>query len=333
MTEKNNKKLISIVTGCYNEEGNIYELHDRITKVMGTLPNYDYEIVCIDNHSTDGTREEIKKICAQDPKFKAIFNVRNFGHIRSPSHAFFQGKGDLIIFLTSDLEDPPELIPEMVRKWEEGYKLAMAVRTSTKEKGLFPILRRFYYWLLDLVSDTKQIPGMTGFGLYDREVMLAFRDLNEPYPYTRGLIAEFGWEVAEIPFQKPFRKRGITKNNFMTYFDMALLAMVNHTKLPLRLATLSGMGISFFSFLVALYYLIRKLIFWDEFQAGIAPALIGLFFLIGLIFLFLGLIGEYVGFITTHVMHRPMVVEESRINFETTSTSKEANKSLKDDLN
>jgi hypothetical protein len=172
----------------------------------------------------------------------------------------------------------------MVKKWEEGYKLAMAVRASTEEKGLFPIFRKLYYWLLNLVSDTKQLPGMTGFGLYDREVMLAIRNQNDPYPYIRVLIAEFGWEVAEIPFQKPVRKCGFTKNNFMTCLDLALLAMVNHTKIPLRLATLLGMAMSIFSFMVAVFYLIRKLLYWDQFQAGIAPALIGIFFFIGLIF-------------------------------------------------
>jgi glycosyltransferase involved in cell wall biosynthesis len=322
MTENSSKKLISIVTSCYNEEGNIVELHDRLTKVMESLPNYSYEIICIDNHSTDGTSEEIKKLCVLDPKFKAIFNVRNFGPIRSPWHAFFQSRGDIIVVLCSDLEDPPELIPEMVKKWEEGYKLAMAVRISTEEKGLFPILRKLYYWLLNSVSDTKQLSGMTGFGLYDREVMLEFRKLNEPYPYTRGLISEFGWEVAEIPFHKPVRKRGITKNNFMSYLDMALLAMVNHTRIPIRLATLLGMAMSFFSFIVAFFYLIRKLIFWDEFQAGIAPALIGIFFLIGLIFIFFGIIGEYIGFITIHILNRPLVIEECRFNFDTIPSEK-----------
>jgi glycosyltransferase involved in cell wall biosynthesis len=315
------KKLISIVSACYNEEGNITELHDRITAVMQSLPQYDYEIIIIDNKSTDGTRKEIREICALDPKFKAIFNVRNFGHIRSPWHGFLQGHGDAAIFLCSDLEDPPELIPSMLEKWEAGYKLALAVREGTDERGLYPYLRKAYYRLLNKASNVEQVTGLTGFGLYDQEVVKTFRSLNEPYPYTRGLISELGWEIARIPFHKPVRPRGLTKNNLAIYLDMALLALVNHSRLPIRLATVSGVGISLLSFLVALYYLVRKLIWWDEFQAGVAPALIGLFFLIGLLFLFLGLLGEYIGLLVTHVVRRPLVVEELRINFPKDSTS------------
>ncbi|MDR1298078.1 MAG: glycosyltransferase family 2 protein [Deltaproteobacteria bacterium] len=310
------KKLVSIITGCLNEEGNIGELYERIINVMSSLPQYDYEIICIDNCSTDGTREEIKKICAMDPKFKAIFNVRNFGQIRSPYHAFLQASGDAVIAMCSDLQDPPELLPEMLKKWEDGYKLAMVVSASSDEKWPFRYLRKLFYWALDKVSDVRQVPGMTGFGLYDKDVQNAFRALNSPYPYNRGLISEFGWKIAEIPYHKPDRKRGVTKNNLITLFDMSLLAMVHHTKLPLRLATLTGVGVSFLSFCVAIFYLLRKLIYWDQFQAGIAPALIGLFFIIGILFLFLGLIGEYVGFITTYMVRFPLVVEEARINFD-----------------
>jgi glycosyltransferase involved in cell wall biosynthesis len=316
MSDCNEKKLVSFVTGCFNEEGNIIELHERISKVMSTFEHYDYEIICIDNYSTDSTRAQILDICRKDPKFKAIFNARNFGHLRSPAHAFFQATGDAIICLCSDLEDPPELAVEMIKKWEEGYKLALAVRVSTDEKGLFPIFRKVFYWGLNKVSDVRQIPGMTGFGLFDKSVQETLKTLNSPYPYTRGFISELGWQVAEIPFRKPVRKRGISKNNFMISFDLALLAMVYHTKLPLRLATLIGIGISSLSFLVAISYLIRKLIFWDQFQAGIAPALIGIFFLLGVLFLFLGLIGEYIGFITTYAVKFPLAVEEKRINFD-----------------
>lgn len=309
------RKTVSIVTACYNEEGNITELHQRLTKVMSALPQYDYEIIIIDNKSTDGTRKEIREICDRDPKFKAIFNVRNFGHIRSPWHAFLQGHGDCVIFLCSDLEDPPELIPSMLEKWEEGYKLAMAVRERTDETGIYPFLRKIYYKLLNYASNVEQVTGLTGFGLYDKAVMDAFRAIDDPYPYTRGLIAELGWEIARIPFQKPVRPRGLTKSNLPIYLDMALLAMVSHSRLPIRLATVAGAGISALSCLVAMYYLVRKLIWWDEFQAGVAPALIGLFFLMGLLFLFMGLLGEYIGLLVTHVVRRPLVVEELRINF------------------
>jgi len=323
MTGEKTRKSISIVTACYNEEGNILELHRRITETLKELPQYDYEIICIDNCSTDGTRNEIRSLCGQDPKFKAIFNVRNFGHIRSPWHGFLQGRGDAVIFLCSDLEDPPELIPEMLQKWEEGYKLALGVKNGTDETGLIKYMRQAYYWLLNKVSNVEQTSGLTGFGLYDREVVKNFRALDDPYPYVRGLISELGWKLAPIYYHKPVRRRGFSKNNFMTLLDMALLGMVNHTKLPLRLATLLGFAVSGLSFILTFYYLIKKLLFWDQFQAGMAPVLIGFFFFIGLLFLFLGLIGEYVGFIVTHVVKRPLVIEEERLNFQ---------KSLPDDL-
>ncbi|MDR2350713.1 MAG: glycosyltransferase family 2 protein [Deltaproteobacteria bacterium] len=313
--EEVGKKFISIVTACYNEAENIELLHERLTNVMLSMPRYDYEIICIDNKSTDGTRDKILTICAKDPKFKAIFNVRNFGHIRSPWHALLQAKGEAVVFLCSDLEDPPELIPRMIEKWEEGYKLAMAVRESSDEKGLYPILRNVFYKVLDKFSDVRQITGLTGFGLYDQEVIKVFRQLDDPYPYARGLIAELGWEVARIPFHKEVRKSGKTKNSFFTYFDMSLLALVNHSKVPLRFAIFTGTGVSVLSILVAIYYLARKLLFWDQFQAGVAPALIGIFFLLGVLFMVVGIVGEYVGLIVTHVIHRPLVIEESRFNF------------------
>jgi glycosyltransferase involved in cell wall biosynthesis len=315
MLDVNNKKLISIVTSCFNEENNIIELHERLTAVMLSMPQYDYEIICIDNKSTDGTRAQIKEICEKDPKFKAIFNVRNFGHIRSPTHVFFQGKGDAVVCIVSDLEDPPELIPTFIKKWEEGYKIACAVRTSTDEKGLYPYIRRLYYYSLNKFSQIKQIPGLTGFGIFDKEVVDVLRSLDDPYPYSRGLLFELGWEIAQIPFHKPVRPRGITKNNLFTYFDMALLGLVNHSRLPLRFSIFMGVLTSILSFCIAIYYFIQKLIYWDQFQLGIAPILIGLFILLGFLFLFLGLIGEYIFLIIRHVVHRPLVIEECRINF------------------
>ncbi|MDR3135335.1 MAG: glycosyltransferase family 2 protein, partial [Deltaproteobacteria bacterium] len=246
------KKLISITTACYNEEGKISELRDRLANIMAALPQYDYEIICIDNKSTDGTRDEIKRICENDPKFKAIFNVRNFGHIRSSWHGFLQGKGDAVIFLRSDLEDPLELIPQMIAKWEEGYKLSMAVLIPTVEKGLYPILKNIYYKILNKFSQVNQIMGLTGFGLYDQEVMKVLRKLDDPYPYTRGLLAELGWEIAEIPVNKPVNPKKGTKNKIFSYFDMGLLALVNHSKVPLRFAIFLGVIITLFSFLISI---------------------------------------------------------------------------------
>lgn len=310
------KKKISIVTGCYNEAGNITEFWQRVSLVMARLPQYNYEIIIIDNCSTDATCSEIRSICATDKKVKAIFNVRNFGPVRSGSHAFFQSDGDAVILLASDLEDPPELIPEFIEKWEQGYKVAFSVRTATEERGLMPLARKAFYRLMGLISETTQIPNATGAGLYDQVVVSQIRDMNDPYPNIRGLVGELGWPVAQIPFVKPLRKRGVSSYNFMRYFDMALTGIVNHSKLPLRLATLTGCAISGLSFCAGIYYLIMKLLHWDSFQLGLAPAVVGMFLLMGLLFLFLGLIGEYVGLLVTHVVRRPMVVEEERINFD-----------------
>lgn len=309
-------KKISIVTACYNEAGNIEELYERITAVMAGFPRYDYEIICIDNCSIDGTREEIRQICARDKRFKAIFNVRNFGHIRSPWHGFMEGRGDATIFLCSDLEDPPELIADMLHKWEEGFTLVFPVRRSTQESGVLPYLRSVYYWLIKKISDTPQVPGFTGFGLYDKAVMDVFRTLNEPYPYLRGLVCELGWNWTTIPFDKPVRLHGASKGNFLIYFDMALLGIVKSSKLPLRLITLLGLGVSGASFLAGLYYLSMKLLHWNAFQAGLGPLLVGLFFLMGLLFFCLGFIGEYIGVIFTHVVRRPLVIEQERLNFD-----------------
>lgn len=309
-------KTISFVMGCYNEKDNIPILYEKIKKEMDAFSQYDYEIICIDNFSTDGTREVLRNICAKDRRFKAIFNVRNFGHIKSPWHAFLLAKGDAVVGMCSDLEDPPELIPQMIYKWEEGYKIALAVRTSTEEKGIMPFFRSTYYWLMKKISTVDQLTGFTGYGIYDKEVMDVFRSLDEPYPYTRGLICELGWSKALIPFHKKYRKHGKSKGNIFVYMDMALLGIVNQSRLPLRLATITGVVVSGISFLVALYYGIFKITHWDSFQAGIAPLMCGLFFLMGLVFLFLGLMGEYIGLIVTHVVKRPLVIEEERINFE-----------------
>jgi glycosyltransferase involved in cell wall biosynthesis len=311
-----NKKLISIVAGCYNEEGNIPELHQQLTTVMGRFPQYDYEILLIDNASEDRTVEVIKSIAAEDPHLKAIVNVRNFGHIRSPFHALLLAKGDAVIGMASDLEDPPELISEFIRKWEEGYKIAIGVRRKSEESGLMPLIRNMYYSLITRISEVEQVRNFTGFGLYDKVVMDIIREMEEPYPYFRGLICEIGYQRAEIPFDKSVRKRGFSKGSFFVYLDSALLGVVNHSKVPLRLATIVGVIMGMISTLVGFYYIIRKLMAWNEFQMGIAPLAIGMFLLFGIMFVFLGLIGEYIGLLVTHIVKRPMVVEKERINIE-----------------
>ena len=309
-------KKISIVTACLNERENIPILYQKLTTIMNHYPNYDYEIIYIDNFSTDGTREVLRELCAKDHHVKAIFNVRNFGAINSPWYAFLQAKGDAVIAMCSDLEDPPELIPEMLKKWEEGFTLVFPVRRSTEEQGVKSYLRSAYYWLITKISDTPQIPGFTGFGLYDRAVMDIFRSLDEPYPYTRGLVCELGWNWTTIPFDKPCRIHGKSKYNLYSYLATALLGIVKSSKLPLRLTTLLGLGVSATSLLVGLFYLIMKLVWWDAFQAGIAPLLAGVFFFMGLLFFSLGMMGEYIGVILTRLEHRPLVIEQERINFD-----------------
>lgn len=310
------KKLISIVAGCYNEEGNIPELYARLTAVMQQFPYYDYEILLIDNASEDRTVEVIKSIAERDQRLKAIVNVRNFGHIRSPYHALLLAKGDAVIGMASDLEDPPELIIDFLKKWEEGFKIAIGVRRKSQESGLMPLVRKLYYSLITRISEVDQVKNFTGFGLYDKCVMDILRAIQDPYPYFRGLICEIGYPRAEVPFDKPVRKRGLSKGSFFIYLDSALLGVVNHSKAPLRLATLLGVGVGGMSILVGLFFVIRKLIAWDEFQMGVAPLVVGVFFLFGVLFFLIGLIGEYIGLLVTHIVKRPMVVEKERINLE-----------------
>jgi polyisoprenyl-phosphate glycosyltransferase len=310
------KKLVSIVAGCYNEEENIEELHARITAVMQKWTQYDYEILLIDNASEDKTVEVIKRIAATDSRLKAIVNVRNFGHIRSPYHALLTAQGDAVIGMASDLEDPPEMIDAFLQKWTEGFKIAIGVRRKSEETGLMPVLRRSYYGLIKSISEIDQVENFTGFGLYDKAVMDILREIEDPYPYFRGLICEIGFPRAEVPFDKPLRKHGLSKGSFFIYLDSALLGIVNHSKAPLRLATLLGIAMSSLSFLLSFYYVARKLLAWDEFQIGLAPLIGGLFFFMGVMFVLIGLLGEYIGLLVTHVVKRPMVVEKERVNFK-----------------
>jgi len=305
---------ISIVTPCFNEEENILELYERIEAVMGGL-NYEYEHIFIDNASTDKTVDIIRKLAEKDKRIKAIVNSRNFGHIRSPYYGVLQGSGDAVVTLASDLQDPPELIPEFIRKWEEGYKVVIGVKTKSEEFGLFYFFRSLYYRVLRSLSDVRLIDNYTGFGLYDQRVIEILRTINDPYPYFRGLIADIGFEMAEIAFTQPRRKRGITKNNFYTLYDMAMLGVTNYTKIPLRIASMLGFTSAAVSFLVGLIYLVYKLVDWKNFSLGLAPVVIGLFFLGSVQLIFLGVLGEYIGAIYTQVMHRPLVIEKERINF------------------
>jgi glycosyltransferase involved in cell wall biosynthesis len=308
--------LISIVTPCYNEEENVEELHAQIAQIMSELPEYDYEHVYIDNASTDQTVTILRRLAAADKRVKVILNTRNFGHIRSPFHGILQARGDAVILMVSDFQDPPGLIKEFIKKWEEGYKVVMGVKTNSKETRLLFMIRTLYYRLLGKLSDVHLVENFTGFGLYDRQIVEVLRKIDDPYPYFRGLIPNIGFNTVQIEYVQPARKRGITKNNFYTLYDMAMLGFTNNTKIPLRLATILGFLIATISFIIGLFYLIFKLIDWQDFSVGLAPVVVGVFFLGGVQLLFLGILGEYIGAIYTQVLHHPLVIEKERINFD-----------------
>ena len=311
-----NHKLLSVVTHCYNEEENIEEVYQQIKSVFDGLSGYSYEHIFIDNASSDSTVAILKGIASKDTSVKIIINTRNFGHIRSPYHAMMQANGDAVISIVADLQDPPAIITDFISKWEEGYKLVIGVKTKSEESFLFFGIRKFYYYLINKLSDTELVKNFTGFGLYDREVINALRKINDTYPYLRGLISELGYDLAKIEYEQPLRKKGLTKNNFYTLYDMAMLGFTSHSKVPLRLATFTGFIVSVLSLVVGFFYLIYKLVFFERFDVGIAPLVVGLFFFSAVQLFFIGIIGEYLGSIHTQVFKRPLVIERERVNFD-----------------
>jgi len=315
-------KTISVVTGCFNEADNVEELCRRVREAIIPLGRYRYEHIFIDNASTDGTVEVLRRIAAEDPNVRVIVNARNFGHIRSPLHALYQASGDCVISLVADLQDPPEMIADLIREWENGYSMVLGIKRTSAENPLMFWLRRKYYRLVSRLSSVETLENFTGFGLYDRRVIEIVKSFGDPYPYFRGMIAEIGLPHKTIPYDQPVRKRGITKNNFYTLYDMAMLGITNHSKVPLRLAVFAGCGIGLASFLMAFGYLIYKLLFWNNFQVGMAPIVIGIFFLGAVQLFFIGILGEYIGSIYTQVQKRPLVIEKERINFDTTSEAR-----------
>lgn len=309
-------ELISIVTPCFNEEGNIEDLVSQVRQVFQRMNHAHYEHIFIDNNSTDKSQEILRRLAKDDKKIKVIINNRNFGHIRSPYYGLLQARGDAVILLVADLQDPPSMIEAFVAKWREGSKVVLGVKTRSDESAVMFAIRKAYYALVSNVSDTKLVKNNTGFGLYDKRVLQILKDIEDPYPYFRGLISELGFNAALIEYTQPSRKRGVTSNNFYKLYDMAMLGITSHSKVPLRMATMAGFAFSFVSFLAALVYLVLKLSFWNQFQLGLAPMLVGIFFMMSVQLFFIGIIGEYVGFIHTQALKRPLVTEKERINFD-----------------
>ena len=310
-----NQKKISIVTPCFNEEGNVDAVYEAVKTVFAGLPDYTYEHLFIDNCSKDRTPELLRAIAAKDRNVKVIFNTRNFGHIRSPFYGLLQATGDAVILLVADLQDPPTMIADFLREWRKGFKVALGVKTSSEEASLMFFIRKTYYDFVTRVSDTELTKNNTGFGLYDREVIEHLRKIGDSYPYFRGLISELGYPAAQIEYRQPARTRGVTSNNFYRLYDMAMLGITSHSKVPLRVATMLGFGMSLVGFIMAFLYLVAKLVFWNQFQLGLAPLLIGIFLFAAVQLFFIGILGEYIGAIHTQLLKRPLVIERERIGF------------------
>ena len=315
-TELISTKTISIITPCYNEQDNVLNLYNQVREVMLGIGKYRYEHIFIDNSSRDATVAILKQIAAQDPNVRIIVNARNFGHIRSPIHALFQARGDAVIGIVADLQDPPPMIVDLIREWENGAFCVLGIKRTSEEASLMFWARKQYYKLAERLSSIETIQNYTGFGLYDRKVVELVRSFDDPYPYFRGMIAEIGLPTVKLLYDQPARKFGITKNNWYTLYDIGMLGIINHSKVPLRLATFAGFFGAAISFLIAFVYLILKIVFWAHFELGLAPMLIGVFFIASLQLVFLGVLGEYVGAIYTQVQKRPYAVELERINFE-----------------
>ncbi len=312
-----NRKKISVMIPCYNEEENARPIYEAVkNELVTSLPQYDYEILFIDNKSKDNTRSIIRQICKEDKNVRAIFNCRNFGQFNSPYYGIINTSGDCCITICADFQDPVEMIPKFVAEWEKGYKIVIGVKTQSKESKIMYGLRTVYYKLIKKMSDVEQIEHFTGFGLYDKSFVKTLRELDDPQPFIRGIVAELGPERKEIEYTQPQRRAGKTHNNFYSLYDAAMLSLTSYTKIGLRLAVFAGGAFSVIGFLVALVYLILKLIRWYDFPAGTVPILIGVFLMSSIQLFFIGLLGEYIMNINRRVMKRPLVVEEERLNFD-----------------
>jgi dolichol-phosphate mannosyltransferase len=309
------KKLISIVTPTYNEAENIDILYSRLKNIWHNYQNYNFELIIIDNASTDGTIGKLKEIARQDKRVKIIVNNKNYGHLRSPYWAMLQAHGDAVIFMASDLQDPPEILPLFIEQWEAGYKVALGVKPKSNTNGISHCLRKFYYRVLNKISTVEIVNDATGFGIYDKRVMDLIREINDPNPYFRGLVCELGYPIKAVVFEQARRLRGVTKNSLYTLFDMAMMGFVNYSLIPIRLASILGIILGGISLLLGIIFFFIKIIWWNYIPLGIAPLVIGLFFILGLMLIFIGILGEYISSIIPYVKRRPIVIEAERINF------------------
>ena len=310
-------KKVSVLIPCYNEKENVVPMSEAIDNIFKTeCAQYDYELVFIDNNSTDGTRDLLRGICEKNKKVKAIFNAKNFGQFNSPYYGILQTTGDCTISMCCDFQDPVELIPKYLKEWENGYKIVIGIKSSSKESKLMYFLRSIYYKMIKKYSTVEQIEHFTGSGLYDKDFVNVLRDLKDPTPFLRGIVAELGYKRKEIEYEQPQRRAGKTHNNWYSLYDAAMLSFTSYTKIGLRLATLMGISCGVISAIIAIVYLVLKLIFWERFIAGMAPVLIGMFFLGSVQLFFIGFLGEYILSINQRVMNRPLVIEEERINFD-----------------
>lgn len=310
-------KKISIVVPTYNEEENVKPLSEAIIEeFQNSLPEYDYEIIFIDNDSQDNTRAILRAMTSENKKIKAIFNAKNFGQFNSPYYGLLQSTGDATILMCADFQDPIDMVPKFVHEWENGYRIVIGQKVTSKENKFMYWARSVYYKTIKKYSDVEQIEHFTGFGLYDKDFINVLRELKDPTPFLRGIVAELGYKRKEIPYEQQLRRAGKTSNNFYRLFDAAMLGFTSYTKVGLRMATFVGAGVAFISFIIALIYLVLKLIYWDRFVAGTAPIIIGMFFLGSIQLLFLGFMGEYVLSMNQRIMNRPLVIEEERINFD-----------------
>ena len=308
-------KKITIVTPTFNEEENVPALIEEVRKVFSELPNFEFEHIFIDNASTDKTVEILKEYASKDPRVKIIVNARNFGQSHSPHYALLQSSGDAATVLVADLQDPPALLKDFIKKWEEGYKMVIGIKSKSEENPVMFVMRKIYYSLLRKFAEIDLIKNFNGYGLYDKELVAVLRKFDDPDPFFRGMISEAGFARAEIEYTQAKRRKGKTKSNFYKLYDTAMLGFVSHSKMPLRLASFIGFGGSLLSFLIALTYLVRKILEWESFELGLAPLVVGIFFFGSIQLFFVGVIGEYVGAIYTQVKNRPLVIEKERINF------------------